>query len=140
MGTVSAPLSASTQTSPQMRGPQSSGTGEHANLGGEVSVVDFECEGWVKFRRLVVCPLEGRVSVRAALQEAAREFERLFGGRAGYGFIRKMPVAVGRGMWEEGIGEWGVDSGVVLVGDLVVLEVDWILERCVAVGGKAVSG
>ena len=99
--------------------------------------IDAACrEG--KFRRLVVCPLDGRVSVRAALQEAAREFERLFGGRAGYGFIRKMPVAVGRGMWEEGIGEWGVDSGVVLVGDMVVLEVDWILERCVAVGCKSV--
>ena len=118
--------------------PMSTSAPLRASLGGGVYVLEIDAacrEG--KFRRLVVCPLEGRVSVRAALQEAAREFERLFGGRPQFGFMRKLPVAVGRGMWEEGIGEWGVDSGVVLVGDLVVLEVDWILERCVAVGCKS---
>lgn len=94
--------------------------------------IDAACrEG--KFRRLVVCPLEGRVSVRAALQEAAREFERLFGGRPQFGFMRKMPKSAVSDQLLAG-------SGVVEVGDLMLLEAEWMLERCVAVGGKAVSG
>ena len=52
--------------------------------------LDVMCEGWVKARRLVMWSLEGCPSVRFALHEAAREFERLFGGRAQFGFIRKM--------------------------------------------------
>lgn len=125
MGAVRAPLSASTQTSPQM--PATSG----GNLGGEVYVleIDAACRDG-KFRRLVVCPLEGRVSVRAALQEAAREFERLFGGRPQFGFMRKMPKSAISDPLLEG-------SGVVDVGDLMLLEAEWMVERCVAVGCKS---
>ena len=122
MGAVRAPLSLSTATSPQM---------EEHNLGGGVYVLEIDAacrEG--KFRRLVVCPLEGRVSVRAALQEAGREFERLFGGRPQFGFMRKMPKSAIIDPLLEG-------SGVVEVGDLMLLEAEWMLERCVAVGCKS---
>lgn len=85
--------------------------------------VDAACaEG--KFRRLVVWNLEGCASVKVALYEAAHEFERLFGGRAQFGFMKKLP----RGA------EHGMD-----VGDLTLLEAEWMLERCVAVGGRLTS-
>lgn len=90
-----------------------------------------------KFRRLVVWSLtpprpspngsprsqfgEGVYTVREALHDAAHEFERLFGGRAQFGFMRKLP----RGA------EHGMD-----VGDLTLFEAEWMLERCVAVGGR----
>ena len=83
-------------------------------------VVDFHCEGWPKFRRLVVWSLEGCPSVTSALQEAGREFERCFGGRPQFAFVRKLPEAA----------EYGK-----VVGDLILLEADWMLVRCVAVGG-----
>lgn len=114
--------------------PLPQGYDVRASLVGEVYVLEIDAacrEG--KFRRLVVCPLEGRVSVRAALQEAAREFERLFGGRPQFGFMRKMPKSAVSDQLLAG-------SGVVEVGDLMLLEAEWMLERCVAVGGKAVSG
>lgn len=80
-----------------------------------------------KFRRLVVWSLDsgklevesGKWSVRVALFEAAMEFERLFGGRAEYGFMRRLPKGAEHGME---------------VGDLILLEAEWMLERCVAVG------
>lgn len=74
-----------------------------------------------KFRRLVAWNLDGCASVRSALQEAAREFERLFRGRAEFAFMKKLPAGA----------EPDMD-----IGDLILLEVDWMLERCVAVGRK----
>jgi hypothetical protein len=79
-----------------------------------------------KFRRLVVWSLEGkgadeqRLTVRGALAGAAAEFERVFSGRAQFGFIKKLP----RGA------EHGMD-----VGDLTLFEAEWMMERAVAVGG-----
>lgn len=75
-----------------------------------------------KVRRLVVWNLEGCLSVTVALYDAAHEYERLFGGRAEFGFMKKLPKAAEHGME---------------LGDLILLEADWMLERCVAVGGKA---
>jgi hypothetical protein len=83
-------------------------------------VMDFHCDGWPKFRRLVVWSLEGCPSVTSALQEAAREFGRCFGSRPQFAFVRKLPGAAVNGQD---------------VGDLILLEADWMLERCVAVGG-----
>lgn len=74
-----------------------------------------------KFRRLVVWSLIGSPSVRVALQEAAREFERLFGGRAKFAFIKKLPR--------------GVENGMD-IGDLSLFEAEWMLASCVAVGFK----
>lgn len=74
-----------------------------------------------KFRRLVVWNLEGCASVKAALYEAAQEFERLFAGRAQFGFMNRLPKGA----------EHGMD-----VGDLTLFESEWMLERAVAVGGR----
>ena len=74
-----------------------------------------------KVRRLVAWNLDGCASVRVALQEAAREFEKLFGGRAQFGFMKKLPEPAEHGME---------------IGDLILLEADWMLEKCVAVGCK----
>jgi hypothetical protein len=75
-----------------------------------------------KFRRLVAWNLDGCPSVKVALHDAAMEFERLFGGRAEFGFVRKLPKGAEHGME---------------VGDLILLETEWMLDRCVAVGCKA---
>lgn len=74
-----------------------------------------------KVRRLVVWNLEGCLSVTMALYDAAHEYERLFGGRAEFGFMKKLPKAAEHGME---------------LGDLILLEAEWMLERCVAVGCK----
>lgn len=75
-----------------------------------------------KVRRLVAWSLVGCPTVKVALYEAAQEFERLFGGRAQFGFMKKLPKGAEHGME---------------VGDLMLLEADWMLERCVAVGCKS---
>jgi len=77
-----------------------------------------------KARRLVVWSLAGCASVTRALYDAVHEYERLFGGRAQYAFMKKLPKAAEHGM---------------AVGDLILLEADWMLERCVAVGCKTPS-
>ena len=92
-----------------------------------------------KVRRLVAWSLADSgerlafgLTVRQALHEAAREFERLFGGRAQFGFMRRLP----RSAFSN---EQSAISRVVEVGDLTLLEAEWMLERCVAVGGRAVG-
>jgi hypothetical protein len=79
-----------------------------------------------KFRRLVVWNLQGCDSVKDALISAGVEFERLFGARASFAFMKKLPKVV----------EHGQD-----VRDLTLLEAEWMLEKCVAVGcrGKTLT-
>ena len=86
--------------------------------------VDFHCEGWPKFRRLVVWNLEKCISVTAALHDAADEFERLFGGRASFAFMKKLPKQVENG---------------VEVGDLSLFQSEWMIEHCIALGGRNVG-
>lgn len=83
-------------------------------------VMDVNAEGWVKMRRLVMWSLDGYPTVKVALHAAAAEFERVFHGRAMYGFVRRLPRGAEHGMDVE---------------DLTLLEADWMLERAVAVGG-----
>ena len=83
--------------------------------------IDFHGEGWVKHRRLVVWSLDRYPSVKLAFHEANNEFVRLFGGMPVYGFIKRMPQ--------------GAEHGQTL-GTLILLETEWMLERCVAVGCK----
>ena len=73
-----------------------------------------------KFRRLVVWNLEGCGSVRNAIGEAFTYFWALFKFQPGYVFIKKLPTGVEHGQEFEG---------------LILIEADWMLERCVAVGG-----
>ena len=83
--------------------------------------VDFHCEGWPKYRRLVVWNLGKYLAETVALHDAANEFERLFGGRASFAFMKKLPKQVENG---------------VEVGDLSLFQSEWMIERCVAVGGR----
>lgn len=93
-------------------------------------VLDVHAEGWVKMRRLVAWSLVdggqwtvdgGRLSVREGLREAWRLYVRLFGGEPRFAFMRRLPRGV---------------ENCVEVGGMVLLEAEWMLERCVAVGGR----
>ena len=84
--------------------------------------MDFHCEGWKKFRRLVVWSLDGCGSVREAMNQAEVYFWTAFHFRPAYVFMRGLPSVVEHGQE---------------VDDLVVLEAEWMLERCVAVGGRS---
>lgn len=84
-------------------------------------VLDIETEGGVKFRRFVVWSLDGCGSVREALKQAKAEYERLFGRGPQFGFMRSLPKGV----------EWFTEFD-----GLLLLDAEWMLERCVAVGGR----
>lgn len=82
-----------------------------------------------KFRRLVVWNLSSMfqvsgskfLSVRDGAREAAKEFERLFGFAPKYLFVRRLPRGAENCMDVQG---------------MILLEADWMLGRCVAVGGR----
>ncbi len=88
--------------------------------------LDIACVGnEKKFRRFVVWNLEGCASVKAAISDACMEFCKLFGGKPQYAFMAKLPK--------------GAVSGQHLalgVCELDLFEAEWMLEKCVAVGGK----
>lgn len=85
-------------------------------------VLDIACVSTPKkFRRLVVWSMEGCGSVREAIAQAASYFWAVFKFQPGYAFIRKMPRTVESGEWLD---------------EIVLLESDWMLNRCVAVGGS----
>lgn len=85
--------------------------------------LDVACiNGGKNFRRLVVWNLEGYELIKLALYDAWNEYLRLFYGAAQYAFIKKLPANVPNG-YE--------------VGGMVLLEAEWMMERAVAVGGKA---
>lgn len=82
-------------------------------------ILDIQAASWPKFRRLVVWNLEGCASVTEAFYNAAMEYERvLYGGKPEFAFMRKLP----KGAREE-------------IGGMPLIECEWMLERCVAVGG-----
>lgn len=88
-------------------------------------ILDIACvENEKKFRRLVVWSLSGCESVRQAISQAESYFWATFRFRPGYVFMRRLPTAVDIGHAPE------------LLGGMILLEADWMLERCVAVGGS----
>ncbi len=85
-------------------------------------VLDIACVGnEKKFRRLVVWSLAGCGSVREAFSQAHTCFWTLFKFRPGYAFMRRLPAAVENAQDVDG---------------MVLLEANWMLEKCVAVGGR----
>ena len=87
-------------------------------------VLDIQAEGWPRFRRLVVWPLvENGLTLRVsrAILYATAEYTRLFGGIPEYAFVRNLPEGA----------EFGQD-----VHGLILLEADWMMRNCVAVGGR----
>jgi hypothetical protein len=82
--------------------------------------VDIYFEGLpIQYRQMVVWNFSGCKSVRDAIGQAATEFERQFGTKAIYGFMKKLPR--------------GVDNGQE-VESLELFEAEWMLNMCVAVG------
>jgi len=75
-----------------------------------------------KIRRLVVWSLAEYASVQVALHDVWREYGRLFGGSPQFAFMRKLPRSVENGHE---------------IGGMILLEAEWMLERCVAVGCKS---
>lgn len=84
-------------------------------------VLDIETGGGVKFRRFVAWSLDGCGSVREALGQARAEYVLLFGGSPQFGFMRSLPRGV----------EWFTEFD-----GLLLLDAEWMLEKCVAVGGR----
>lgn len=85
-------------------------------------VLDIACIGNAKkFRRLVVWNMEGYKSVKMALHDAWKEYCRLFGGKPQYAFVYRLPV--------------GIENGFE-VGEMTLIQAEWMLEKCVAVGCK----
>ncbi len=85
-------------------------------------VLDIACVGnETKFRRFVVWNLNGCRSVREAISQAEIYFSTIFRFRPAYVFMKKLPGEVENGQDLEG---------------LIILEANWMLDRCVAVGGR----
>jgi len=84
-------------------------------------MLDIACVRSAKqFRRFVVWNLDGCGSVREAISQAETFYWTHFKHRPGYAFMRKLPNGT-PDFWEEN--------------DLILLEAEWMLEKCVAVGG-----
>jgi hypothetical protein len=81
--------------------------------------IDVHCEGWPKPKRFVIWNIAIVGSVKAALDEAAKRYEEIFGVRPQYAFIRKLPR--------------GIESGVE-VGNLLLFEAEWMVGKCIVVG------
>lgn len=87
-------------------------------------VLDIACvDGGQNFRRLVVWSLAGCESVRDAISQAHDYFWSLFRFRPGYVFMRRLPAAARETDDQD-------------VEGMILLEANWMLEKCVAVGGK----
>lgn len=82
--------------------------------------VVIHAEGWPMPKKFMVWHLSLADTVKMALYEANRKYEDVFLERAEYAFIRKLPR--------------GVENGVE-VGNLVLFEAEWMVRKCVAVGG-----
>jgi len=83
-------------------------------------VLDIKSDYWPRPKRLVVWSLIGEEHEVEAILEAIGEFDRLFGHAPGFIFLRRLPS--------------DVEHGKDLFG-MVFLETEWMLEKCVAVGG-----
>ena len=82
--------------------------------------VDFQCEGWPKFRRLVVWKLMSGERVSEGMRCAAWRYFELFLRWPAFAFIRTKPAQVENGIEIE---------------DLMLMEADWALPSCLMVGG-----
>lgn len=88
--------------------------------------VDFYFEGLpIRFRRLVLWSLHGYSSIREAILDAAKEYERLFAGEPLYCYMKRLPS--------------GIENGQE-VGSVILFEADWMPGKSVAVGFRGVGG
>ena len=80
--------------------------------------LEIKSDYWPKSKTMVVWSLKGCITVKVSLFDAAEEYEQLFRRRPLYAFMQKLPK--------------GVENGVN-VGDLILFQCEWMLNRCVAV-------
>lgn len=73
------------------------------------------------YRRLVVWSLDGYELIKLALMDAWYEYVRLFHGAPQFAFIKTLPSVVQNGYQ---------------IGGMTLMETEWMLEKCVAVGCK----
>lgn len=74
-----------------------------------------------KYRRLVAWSLEGCDSVRGAIRGAAHDFKQIFKFAPKYVFVKQLPKGTENCMDVDG---------------MILLQVEWMLERSIAVGGR----
>ena len=84
-------------------------------------VIDFQLEGWPKFRRMVVWSIDGYQNVKETIAEAEDWFNRWFGFWPERVYMRALPKEVENGQ------QWGL---------LHLFDCDWVPGRCVALGGR----
>jgi hypothetical protein len=78
----------------------------------------MESDGWPAAKHLVVWHFSLCESISKAIHKAAERYLELFGDVPQYAFIRRLPR--------------GIDNGTQ-VGDVVLLEAEWMISKCVAV-------
>jgi len=83
--------------------------------------IQINAEGWPVPKIFVVWNLTGCESVTAAIYDAAKHYEDLYGERPDYAYMRQVPRSVDA-------------SCGVEVSDLILFEADWMVRKCVAVG------
>ena len=78
----------------------------------------MESDGWSTAKNLVVSNYGLCESISMAIQKAADRYLELFGSVPHYAFIRRLPQ--------------GIENGKE-VGDVILLEAEWMVRKCVAV-------
>lgn len=76
-------------------------------------------ECWPVPKIFVMWNLTGYKSVQAAMGDAAKHYQDIFGKRPEYAFMHNLPRGVEHGME---------------VGDLMLFKAEWMVRKCVAVG------
>ncbi|MCI0551303.1 MAG: hypothetical protein L0287_10130 [Anaerolineae bacterium] len=91
-----------------------------------------------KFRRLVVWSIDGYGSARDAIRDASNYFWRAFRFEPGYCFFRRLPAGVefGQDFPSPQPRLQGASQSPNGRGRMILLAAEWMLERCVAVGGR----
>ena len=82
--------------------------------------VDFQCDGWPKFRRVVVWKLVPGERVSVGVRSAASRYFELFMRWPRFAFIRHKPAEVENGIEIENV---------------MLMEANWALRGCLMVGG-----
>ena len=92
-------------------------------------MLEMRSECWPASKRLVVKKVQQGDRISAVVNEAAREFLRLFGVGPHYVRIRRLPT--------------GVDNGMVIMyqgWEMILTETEWMMEGCVGVEGRGMCG
>jgi len=82
--------------------------------------VDIHCEGWVKFRRLVVWKMLPGERMSEVISLAKCAYVKLFVRCPRYAFTRSLPKSV---------------ENCVEVDDVMLMQAEWAIPGCVMIGG-----